>query len=143
MLRKLMFRLLPIQVLLAAVGAVNGLVSSYFASNFVGVEAMSAVGLYSPINMLMAANIVQNLFPRDKKEHSVEVRVVHKKDDIILRIKDDCVPFDPAEQLKIVGDSDIDENLGIRMVFKIAKEVQYQNVLGLNVLTLHIPTERQ
>ncbi len=42
----------------------------------------------------------------------------------------------------MVGDSDIDENLGIRMVFKIAKKVQYQNVLGLNVLTLHIPAER-
>ena len=47
-----MFRLLPVQILLAAVGAVNGIVSSFFAANFVGVEAMSAVGLYGPIGML-------------------------------------------------------------------------------------------
>lgn len=33
MLSKLMFRLLPAQVLLYMVGAVNGLVSSYFAAN--------------------------------------------------------------------------------------------------------------
>ena len=33
MLTKLMFRLLPIQILLAAVGSVNGIVSSFFASN--------------------------------------------------------------------------------------------------------------
>ena len=52
---KLMFRLLPIQVLLAAVGAVNGIVSSFFASNYVGIDAMSAVGLYSPITMLLSA----------------------------------------------------------------------------------------
>ena len=32
---RLMFRLLPIQVLLMAVGAVNGIVSSFFATNYV------------------------------------------------------------------------------------------------------------
>lgn len=37
------------------VGAVNGLVSSYFATNFVGVTAMSAVGLYAPINQLVTS----------------------------------------------------------------------------------------
>ncbi len=55
MLTKLMFRLLPIQITLAAVGSVNGIVSSFFASNFVGVDAMSAVGLYGPLNMLLGA----------------------------------------------------------------------------------------
>ena len=57
-------------------------------------------------------------------------------------IKDDCVPFDPGERLKMTSDESIGEdpmkNIGIRMVYKIAKEVQYQNVLGLNVLTLKI-----
>ena len=52
---KLMYRLLPVQVVLAAVTAVSGIVSSYFASNFIGVAAMSAVGLYSPVNMLLTA----------------------------------------------------------------------------------------
>ena len=43
--QKLMFRLLPAQILLASVGMINGIVSSRFAGNFVGVKAMSAVGL--------------------------------------------------------------------------------------------------
>ncbi|MBR0438402.1 MAG: hypothetical protein IJK00_04650 [Clostridia bacterium] len=51
-LSRLMLRLLPVQILLSAVGAVNGIVSSFFANNFVGVDAMSAVGLYGPIGML-------------------------------------------------------------------------------------------
>ena len=55
MITKLMFRLLPAQILLNAVNAVNGIVSSFFASNYVGVDAMSAVGLYSPVNMLINA----------------------------------------------------------------------------------------
>ena len=55
MVTKLLFRLLPVQILLAAVGAVNGIVSSFFASNYVGIEAMGAVGLYAPLNMLLTS----------------------------------------------------------------------------------------
>lgn len=55
MVEKLMFRLLPVQVLLCMVGLVNALVSSFFASNFVGIAAMSAVGLYGPLNMLVTS----------------------------------------------------------------------------------------
>ena len=54
-IRKMMFRLLPIQVLFAAVGSVNGLVSSYFATNYVGIDAMTAVGLYNPFTLLIGA----------------------------------------------------------------------------------------
>jgi len=52
---KLLFRLLPVQILLCAVGAVNGIVSSFFATNYVGVDAMSAVGLYGPLNQFISA----------------------------------------------------------------------------------------
>ena len=55
MVSRLMFRLLPIQVLLAAVGSVNGIVSTFFATNYVGIDAMSAVGLYNPLNLLIGA----------------------------------------------------------------------------------------
>ena len=55
MIEKILFRLLPVQIVLAAVGAVNGIVSGFFASNYIGVDAMSAVGLYSPVNMLFTA----------------------------------------------------------------------------------------
>ena len=52
---RLMFKLLPIQILLAVVNAVDNLISSYFASNFVGIDAMSAAGVYGPANMLIGA----------------------------------------------------------------------------------------
>ena len=55
MTSNLLFRLLPIQILLAAIGSINGIVSSLFASNTVGVEAMSAVGLYGPVNQFVSA----------------------------------------------------------------------------------------
>ena len=86
----------------------------------------------------MAGNIVDHGFRKDNKAHSVDVRVVHKGDDVILRIKDDCVPFDPGERQKLAEGGDIGQNIGIRMVFRIARDVQYQNILGLNVLTIRI-----
>ena len=52
---KLMFRLLPLQIFLALIGSINAIISGLFATNFVGVNAMTAVGLYSPINMLIYA----------------------------------------------------------------------------------------
>lgn len=52
---KLCFRLLPVQILLAVIGTVNGIVNSLFASNYIGQDAMSAVGLFAPISMFIGA----------------------------------------------------------------------------------------
>ena len=55
----LMFRLLPYQILLVVIGAVNGIVDGLYASNVVGTEAMSAIGLFGPVNhFLYAAGVV-------------------------------------------------------------------------------------
>ena len=45
LLSRLFFRLLPYQVLLIVINAVNGIVDGLFASNAIGSEAMSAIGL--------------------------------------------------------------------------------------------------
>ena len=86
----------------------------------------------------MAGNIVDHGFTKDSKSHSADVRVVHKDDDVILRIKDDCVPFDPGERQKLAENGDVTKNVGIRLVFKTARDVQYQNIFGLTVLTIRI-----
>ena len=86
----------------------------------------------------MAGNIVDHGFTKDKKKHSVDVRVVHKDNDLILRLKDDCVPFDPRERQKIADPDDVTKNIGLRMIFKMAEDIQYQNILGLNVLTIKV-----
>lgn len=86
----------------------------------------------------MAGNVVGHGFGKDRKTHSVDIRVVHKADDVILRIKDDCIPFNPKERLDMVTDEDPFRNIGIRMVYDSAAEVTYQNILGLNVLMIRI-----
>ena len=86
----------------------------------------------------MVCNVVDHGFTKDKKNHSVDVRVVCKNDNVIIRIKDDCVPFDPAERLRLSQEGDAVSNIGLRMVFSIAENIQYQNIFGLNVLTIKI-----
>ena len=50
MVRKQYFQLMPYQVLLIVVNAVNGIVDGIFASNLIGQTAMSAIGLFGPLN---------------------------------------------------------------------------------------------
>ncbi len=86
----------------------------------------------------MAGNVVEHGFTKDRKPHSVDLRVVHKGEEILLRINDDCVPFDPHERLAMVSGDEPTKNIGLRIAFWAAKDVQYQNILGLNVLTIRI-----
>ena len=86
----------------------------------------------------MAGNVVDHGFAADNKKHTVDLRVVHKGSDMILRIKDDCEPFDPGERQAMAESDDPMKNIGIKMVFKMATDVQYQYILGLNVLTIRI-----
>ena len=57
----------------------------------------------------MAGNIVSHGFSKDNKKHSVDLRVSYKNQELILRIKDDCVPFDPVERRKIISPDDVVE----------------------------------
>ncbi len=86
----------------------------------------------------MAGNIIRHGFSGDSKNHFIDIRVVHKGEDVFLRIRDDCAPFNPRERAELLRQEDRLTNIGIRMVFSIARDMQYQNILGLNVLTISI-----
>ena len=88
----------------------------------------------------IAGNIMQHGFHADKRQHDIELRVVPRGERVVLRIKDDCIPFDPNEwySMTSVSKDDPFRNVGIRLVYAIAREVEYQNLLGLNVLTIQL-----
>ena len=88
----------------------------------------------------IAGNIMQHGFHADKRQHDIELRVVLRGERVVLRIKDDCIPFDPNEwySMTSVSKDDPFRNVGIRLVYAIAREVEYQNLLGLNVLTIQL-----
>jgi len=86
----------------------------------------------------MAGNIVEHGFTKDGKNHSIDIRVVHKDNNVILRIKDDCVPFDPATRKDIIDPGDPARNIGIRTIYNLNHNIEYKNMLGLNVLMVRL-----
>jgi hypothetical protein len=46
MITNLFFRLLPVQILLLAIGSINSVIDGVMASNFIGADAMTVTGLY-------------------------------------------------------------------------------------------------
>ena len=91
----------------------------------------------------MAGNVVRHGFSADSKAHQVIVSVVLKNDSLLLRIKDDCIPFDPKDRASQFSDENPEKNIGIRLVMNLAHDVTYQNLLGLNVLTIRFPVLNQ
>lgn len=85
----------------------------------------------------IAANVCEHGF-KDGKKHSVEVRVVKKNEGMLLRVKDDCLAFDPKEAAEMMDPKDLTHNIGLRIVSGYAKNMYYNSALGLNVLSIEL-----
>lgn len=86
----------------------------------------------------MAGNIVEHGFKKDKKKNNmIDVLACVENDEVYLRMRDNCVPFDPHTKLKMYTDDPL-KNVGIKMVSKIAKQMNYQTTFGMNVLTIKL-----
>ena len=88
----------------------------------------------------MGGNIIQHGFS-DGKQHYIYLRILAKSDEVILRIRDDCRPFNPLEhyRMTIQDENNPEKNIGIRMVMKLCSNVQYLSTFGTNNLIIHVP----
>ena len=86
----------------------------------------------------LAGNVVRHGFAADAKSHSADIRVIHMEDGLILRIRDNCMGFDPTEYARAMDPGDVGKNVGIQLAYRVAREISYQNLLGMNVLTIRI-----
>ena len=64
--------------------------------------------------------------------------MVRKGEKLTLRIRDNCTAFDPAEYHRAMQPDEMGKNVGIQLVYGMAREVRYQNLLGMNVLTIEL-----
>ena len=85
----------------------------------------------------MVYNIFEHGF-NDGKKHSIDIRILIKGEEITLRIRDDCRPFNPKKWYEIYNPEDVTKHIGIRLVAKMAKEIKYVNVMNLNNLIIKI-----
>ena len=70
------------------------------------------------------------------KKTIMDVDVAGKK--ILLRIKDDCVPFDPGERRKLTEGDDVAKNIGIRLVVGSCRDIQYLSTMSTNNLIIKL-----
>ena len=59
-------------------------------------------------------------------------------DDVILRIRDDCRYFNIKERFEVLKSKGKLSGIGIRLVYGIAKEVNYVNILNTNTLIIKV-----
>ena len=86
----------------------------------------------------MAINILKHGF-RDSSLHTMELRVIHKNNSFIFRVRDNSHIFDPIKKMSsITSINDPSRYIGIKMVMKMATEVSYTSTLKLNNLVVRI-----
>lgn len=102
-------------------------------------------GLGSRVSMLVSlcveeivVNIIRHGFTQDDSAHNADIRVVIDEKKCIIRVRDNCIGFDPTSYMQLYKNDDPTAHIGIRVVMGMASEVSYMNTLGLNNLHMSI-----
>ena len=74
----------------------------------------------------MVSNILEHGFTKDNREHNVELRIMFKDKTRVIRIRDNCVNFDPTMYFELHKQDDPISHFGIRMVMKMVKKRKYR-----------------
>ncbi len=84
----------------------------------------------------MIVDTIVNGIKKDKNIDpvTVDVRIFYENNEISIMLRDDCEEFNPEEWLELHAPEDPSRSLGIKMVSSVAKEMNHQSALGLNVL---------
>ena len=84
------------------------------------------------------SNLIVKKGFEDKKIHQLDIRIMYTEDGITIRTRDDCLLISDIEKSdKSTGAPD-DPLLGIHMVFKLAKKVEYIDAMNLNHMIIHL-----
>ena len=86
----------------------------------------------------LAINTVEHGFTKDNKDHHLEMRIIISDDYLILRLRDDCKKFNLKERYDMLNPDDIGSNLGLRIVFGLADQINYSSAINLNNVCIQI-----
>ena len=75
----------------------------------------------------------------DGKEHIINVRLVAKNEDMIIRLRDDCKPFNMTEYYNLIMESqDPEKDSGLAIVMRLSKDVKYSFTFGCNNILVRL-----
>ena len=84
----------------------------------------------------MARNIFQHGGHQEKNIH-VDVRMI-VQNELTIRIRDNCIAFDPRKRMEQFHPEDPGRNIGIRLTASIARQIDYYNNAGVNTLIMKL-----
>lgn len=84
----------------------------------------------------MVGNVVKYAFA-DDKTHFIDIRVLQKGDQLILRLRDDGIPFNPLS-VPLGKEENIGKNIGIHLVRTLSHSMDYRYTVGLNNLLVKL-----
>ena len=75
----------------------------------------------------------------DGKSHHINLRLVAKNEDLIIRIRDDCRLFNVTEYYQIIREiQDKEQEIGLTIIMNLAAEVKYNATFGANNLIVRL-----
>lgn len=83
----------------------------------------------------IAANILYHGF-HSKRHCYADIRVVSKGGRLTVRVRDNCREFDPRKRMELYDPAHPEKNIGIRIVCRLATEIDYYNNAGINTLIM-------
>ena len=97
---------------------------------------MKRARTYGLVTEELATFLAEHGF-NDGKTHNINARLVAKGEELIIRMRDDCKPFNLTEYYKALTES-MEREAGLSIIMKLSKDVQYTNTLGTNNLIVRI-----
>ncbi len=87
----------------------------------------------------MASNVIRWGY-RDKKNAGVDLRVVYREGELLLRFRDNGRIFNPEQYVRqfAVSDEDPAKNCGLRLISKMVKKMEYVCLVDCNVVLIEL-----
>ena len=85
----------------------------------------------------LAANVVEYGFPQNSSSHPIiDLRIVITGNKFVIRMRDNCPQYDITKQIAVANAEDADptQNIGIRIVSKLASDISYMHAFETNSL---------
>lgn len=83
----------------------------------------------------MTANVLMHGF-EGSNDYYADIRIVLRNGDLTVRIRDNCLEFDPRKRIDLFDPTHPENNIGIHIVSKIARQIDYYNNAGINTVIM-------
>lgn len=93
----------------------------------------------------LANNIIERGFPLNQSGYNmIDLRVVATKDTLVIRMLDNCPHYNVTDYFAEVNadNADITKDIGVRIVSKIAKDINYFHTFETNNVTLRFERKK-